>query len=417
MKIIFNIFLIGFILTSCTKNDKKSLLKEPVKKQLDFQEPKILSDTLVNAMGAYFFNDGKDNILLNWTEEIDTSRVFILKYRNFDKRTKQFGETITVLPSKGMQSHHESMAKIAINKDGVMYAVFRVENKSSKRRFAGNIYYSISIDNGENWSEKIKLVTDKESKSQSFFDVIILPDGELGLSWLDSRKLEKDKDGSTLYFTKSKEDQGFVIEKPVAGSTCQCCRTDIFVDSAGKINIAFRNLSENSIRDMYRVVSADIGKTFSEPKKMGKDNWKIDGCPHTGPSLADNGMDISVVWFTGADSGTGIFFKNLYDEEPVYEIKKLISNVGSHPQMTALPNGNFFIVYEEFYKVKMTFLSNIVLQIVDAKGNEIKRKIISKPNSINDHAVITTIENNALTVAWVTKENKKTKIEYTIVNY
>ena len=157
------------------------------------------------------------------------------------------------------------MAKIAINKDGVMYAIFRIEDKDSKRRFAGNIYYSISTDNGKSWSERKKLVMDKESKSQSFFDVAILSDGELGLSWLDSRKLEEEKDGSTLYFAKSKGDQGFINEKPVAGSTCQCCRTDIFVDFEGKINIAFRNLNDESIRDMYRVISKDNGEFFGEP--------------------------------------------------------------------------------------------------------------------------------------------------------
>ena len=417
MKKIIKLFLIAVLLISCTNDIKKSVSKEHVVKQLSFQEPKILSDTLANAMGAYFFNDKRGNILLNWTEEIDTSRVFILRYRKFNNKTKQFGETVTILSSKGMQSHDESMAKIAINKDGVMYAIFRIEDKDSKRRFAGNIYYSISSDNGKSWSERKKLVMDKESKSQSFFDVAILPDGELGLSWLDSRKLEKEKDGSSLYFAKSKGDQGFINEKPVAGSTCQCCRTDIFVDFEGKINIAFRNLNDESIRDMYRVISKDNGELFSEPVRMGKDNWKIDGCPHTGPSLADNGKDVSVVWFTGANSGTGIFFKNLFDEVSVFEMKKLISNVGSHPQMTALPNGHFFIVYEEFYKVKMTFLSNIVLHIVDDKGSEIKRKIISKPNSINDHSVITTIENNEVVIAWINKVNKKARIEYTIISY
>jgi len=417
MKIIIKILLLSFFITSCTNNVKKSDLKESVKKQLNVMKPEVLSDTLVNSMGAYFFSDGKNNTLLNWTEEIDTSRIFILKYRKFNKKTKQFGETITVLPSKGMQSHHESMAKIAINKDGIMYAVFRVENKNSKRRFAGDIYFSISKDSGKTWSKRKKLVTDKSSKSQSFFDITLLSDGELGISWLDSRKLIKDKDGSSLYFAKTNGDKGFVGEKPVAGPTCQCCRTDIFVDSSGKINIAFRNLSDDSIRDMYRVVSDDNGETFSEPKKMGVDNWKIDGCPHTGPSLADNGKEISVVWFTGADSGTGIFFKNLNDEISIYEKKKLISNVGSHPQMTAQPNGNFFIVYEEFFKVKMAFLSNIVLHVVDNEGNEIERKIISNSNSSNDHAVITNLDNNDIIIAWTNKKNKKTNIEYTIVNY
>jgi hypothetical protein len=34
----------------------------------------------------------------------------------------------------------------------------------------------------------------------------------------------------------------------------------------------------------------------------------INGCPHTGPSLASNN-ELSAVWFTGAKSGKGIFFK------------------------------------------------------------------------------------------------------------
>ena len=103
-----------------------------------------------------------------------------------------------------------------------------------------------------------------------------------------------------------------------------------------------------------------FGLRYQAWKRNNRGNWKIDGCPHTGPSLADNGKDVSVVWFTGANSGTGIFFKNLSDEVSVFEINKLISNVGSHPQMTALPNGHFLIVYEEFYKIKMTFLKKLI---------------------------------------------------------
>ncbi len=132
-------------------------------------------------------------------------------------------------PSIGMQAHHESMAKVIRNGNGTLYAIYRFKTATPKNKYAGSIFYSISIDNGKTWSEKRKLVEDESSLSQSFFDVALLPDGELGLSWLDNRKVEKDKDGSSLYFAKTEGNLGFVNEKPIAGSTCQCCRTDIFV--------------------------------------------------------------------------------------------------------------------------------------------------------------------------------------------
>jgi len=411
---ILKIIIIGLLIVSCTDKNETNKIKS-AKAGLQVEISKAVTDTISNATGAYLNLDKENNIFLNWSEEIDTSKIYVLKYKMFDKKSNQFGKTITVNSSEGMQSHHESMAKIAKTKEGVTYAIFRIITPNSKEIFAGSIFYAISKDNGKSWSKKRKLVNVEGSRSQSFYDVTLLPDGELGLCWLDSRKLEKNKDGSTLYFAKTRGDLGFFDEKSIAGSTCQCCRTDIFVDENNKINIAYRNITEGSIRDMYRVVSADDGITFSDSKRMGIDNWKIDGCPHTGPSFADNSQDLAVAWFTGADSGIGIFFKKLTSEVSIYNEKTLLTSVGSHPQMVALSNGNFYIVYEEFYKLKNKFLSNIVLHVVNSDGTEIK-KIISNPNTSNNHAVISKLNGNKLLVAWVNMNNMKSNIVYTIVD-
>lgn len=408
------IIIIGLLIVSCTpKNDTKKIVTS--KKEVQLETSKIVTDTLFNAMGAYFYSDKNNNIFLNWSEEIDTSKTNVLKYKMFDKKNNQFGRTITVGTSKGMQAHHESMAKIAKTKDGTTYAIFRILTPNTKNRFAGSIFYSISVDDGKNWSPKRKLVNTEASLSQSFYDVALLPDGELGLCWLDSRKQEKDKDGSTLYFAKTKGDSGFYDEKPIAGSTCQCCRTDLFVDESNEIHIAFRNITEGSIRDMYRVGSIDNGLTFTSPVVMGNDNWKIDGCPHTGPSFANNSKDLAVAWFTGATSGIGIFFKKLSNDVSPYDEKTLISTIGRHPQMIGLPNGNFYIVYEEFYKVDDQSYSHIMLHTMNSDGTELKKKI-SKPRTINDHAIISKIDNDKLLVAWANKDHKKSKIEYIVID-
>lgn len=405
---LYTLLFSALLIISCTNNKKAS-------EKLLSEKSGVLNDTTYNAMGAYFSANGTNSIILNWSEAVDTSGTTILKFKIYNTKTNEFGNTITVGPSKGMQAHDESMSKVAKNAKGTLYAVFRMHTPIPENRFAGSIYYSVSNDEGKTWSDKIKLVEDETSISQSFFDIALLPDGELGLSWLDGRKLEKDKDGSSLYFAKSKNNLGFFDEKPIAGSTCQCCRTDLFVAPNNTINVAYRNITEGSIRDMYRTTSIDNGFTFTNPVPMGNDGWKIEGCPHTGPSFAHNSKDLAVTWFTGADSGAGIFFKKLTDEITLYENKTLISSIGKHPQMEALPNADFYIVYEDFYKENDQNYNHIVFHTIKSDGSEIKKNI-TENRTKNDHAVLSKVNNNQLMVAWTTRDDTKSKIVYATIN-
>ncbi len=403
------IFLVGLLsIISC-----ESILKEKITGKIGVEE--VLNDTTFSAMGAYFSPNVKNEIILSWTEEIDTSFTNILKYKIFDTKTKSFGETKEVKSSIGIQSHEESMAKIAKTSNGIMYAVFRYKTPTPKNRFAGSVFYSISSDDGTTWSEKKKLVTAETSQSQSFYDIALLPNGELGMCWLDNRKLIKNKGGSTLYFAHSYGNEGFVNEKPIAGSTCQCCRTDMFISGKNQINVAYRNIMNDSIRDMFVTKSLDNGKSFSKPVRMGKDDWKIFGCPHTGPSLAYNGVDLAVAWYTGAESGRGLFFKNLNDEIGFLKNKNLISPTGLHPQMTALNNGNYYLVYEDFYTENNQTYSDIILNTISADGEQNKISI-TKKHTFNDHAVISNVDNNYLLLAWVNKVEGKSKIVYKLIN-
>lgn len=403
MRTIKLFFLIAFLfaLTGFIENDEDELY--------------VVSNSKFNAMGPYISGDFNNELILNWTEVIDTSKTSILKYKVFDVKKQQFGKEVIVASSKGLQSHHESMPKVARAADGILYAVFRFTTPNSKRRFAGSIYYSVSKDNGVTWSKKKKLVDDEESQSQSFYDLTLLPDGELGISWLDSRKLEKDKDGSTLYFAKTNPSFGFVDEKPIAGSTCQCCRTDIYVDLNDKVHVAFRNISNGSIRDMYQVISKDNGISFSQPAPLGSDNWKIDGCPHTGPSLGSSKEDVSVTWFTGAESGAGIFYEKLSDNNVLFSNKQLITESGRHPQMVISTDGTANIVYEDFIMEDDKTYTSIILHSVFNDGSTTKKKL-SMPKTNNDHAVIAKLNDEQVIVVWTNIVEGQSKIVYKIVN-
>ena len=73
--------------------------------------------------------------------------------------------------------------------------------------------------------------------------------------------------------------------------------------------VAWRHIFGENIRDMAVARSEDGGRSFSAPTRVHVDNWRIDGCPHSGPSLAvDDGRRLHVSWYTGADGKAGVYY-------------------------------------------------------------------------------------------------------------
>ena len=80
--------------------------------------------------------------------------------------------------------------------------------------------------------------------------------------------------------------------------TCDCCQTSLVQTSAGTL-VAYRDRSDNEIRDIY--VSLLQEGTWSTPRPVYTDNWKIAGCPVNGPKLAARDNVVSLAWFTAAN--------------------------------------------------------------------------------------------------------------------
>ena len=395
------LFLITFtLLFSCKKEIKKELAEE--------FSMEVISDTLIDSEAAFFSKGINGTLLLNWTEETEKGNV--LTYKSFQQNA--FGEKKTVLPSFGMQSHHESMAKIAQTKSGIFYTFFRIKTPSKKNKYGGSLYYTISIDQGVTWGEKIKLVSDEKSSSQSFYDVAVLPDGELGICWLDNRFSTREKRGSTLFFSKTDGVNGVLKEKAIAFGTCQCCRTDLSV-VGNRIEIAFRNIIEGNIRDMFYLTSTDNGLNFSDGQRISNDNWEIDGCPHTGPSLAGNKNKTAVVWFSAGEGNKGIFFTQKFHSDEKFNPRKEISEEGTHPQMLAVKE-QFYVVYDEYYSLEETTYQHIKLQLVNPLG---MGEIISltKEKTMNSHPIISKIDATKIMVAWTNLDGNKKKIQTKII--
>lgn len=163
------------------------------------------------------------------------------------------------------------------------------------------------------WSPAVTIDDDPAPNSHGFQGAAVGPDGTLYAAWLDMRDAEAAKTGdytasaASVYLTKS-TDGGKTWSKNqrLATDVCPCCRVS-FGFVGGRVVVSWRAVITGDIRDIHFVSSADKGSTWTKPKPIAVDNWKIKGCPHVGASLATAGDKLYAIWFTEAGGKPGIF--------------------------------------------------------------------------------------------------------------
>jgi hypothetical protein len=398
----------------------------------------VLQSKGVDAVGPYFTNDNYGNPVLCWTEKDRKDSANVLKYAYFDSKDKTFWRPVVVLPSKAMSTTAESMGKVAFTADGTVYAFFSRRFEHEKNPFAGAIYYTSSDDKGKSWSSQRFLHSDtSHAYGRSFFDVSRLKDGQIAAVWLDGR-LGKSIKGSALYFARTAKGKGFEGDSCLDKGTCECCRTNLLEDHNGDLHLAYRSILNppdqmgKQVRDMVYKVSTDNGRTFSVPKTISKDNWAIDACPHSGPTLAANQNGLTAVWFTAAGS-PGLYSAIKSTGAATFKERNLVTSTGRHPQMLSLADGRLAMVCEEPVEdtpempMKMTHghggmemshmpavASKVVLRIIQA-GNTFKTIELTNGRYADSHAVITLLKDSIL-VAWIREEHGHSSICYSEIS-
>jgi hypothetical protein len=422
--------LMGFLmLHSCSKKQKESASKP-------------LKTAHHEAYNAYFTQDHEGNAVLCWTEKDNKDSLYRLKYAIFDSAADSFAAPVIVPGSAGMTAVAESMGKIAFKADGTVMAMFGKRFVKEKNPYAGAIYYTYSKDKGKSWTQNQFLHRDTTHQyGRSFFDLKTLKDGELAAVWLDGR-FGKALKGSALYFARTERRNGFTSERCLGKGTCECCRTSLLQDDHGNIHIAYRNimfpakLIGKQVRDIAYIYSKDNGHSFSAPITVSEDNWQIDGCPHSGPSLAVTGKTVNGAWFT-AGGTPGVYYTKT-EMGSAFKKRTLISSEARHPQMLALPKGKLAIVFEENWQsdpqgghkrdpahgnsskshqhagMNMNHqpagLSKIVLSVLK-DGYEERKIMITDGEHADHHAVVSPLKDGVL-IAWTREQHGKSGIFY-----
>ena len=238
--------------------------------------------------------------------------------------------------------HTQAPAQVAVGPEGNIYVAWQNNTHIEGRRFpVSDLRLARSTDGGRTFEPAIYVNDDAGATpaSHTFHDMAVSDDGTVYVSWIDGRARAQEQPdahagaampghgghagmamrehgssgqaasevGPEIRLARSRDGgRSFEPSVIVAGNSCPCCRTSIAV--AGEdVYVAWRDNDEN-IRNVVVAHSADRGETWSAPRAVHDDRWRIDGCPHAGPALAiaEDGR-LHVAWYTGTPARPGIY--------------------------------------------------------------------------------------------------------------
>jgi len=258
----------------------------------------------------------KGEVMLSWTEK-DAQGIASLCLAFSKDKGKTFSDKKVIFAGAGIANSRMMRAKVLTKKDGSLVAVFSnrgglvvppVQAQATPPqggRGSSNIVYCVSKDEGSTWTIPISVDSDpKQGITRGFFDAVVLPNDEIAVAYLKDVANSTKHEERDLRMVVTKNG-AFQPERVIDPVVCDCCPISMMIDGSGTLNIVYRD-NNDDIRDMAKIVSTDNAETFSKSQILHHDEWKINGCPHTGAVASIAGKGALFAWFSGAEKERGI---------------------------------------------------------------------------------------------------------------
>ena len=315
-----------------------------------------------------------------------------------------FSKPVAVTHGKvQLDSGPDARTALAVDKQGrifVAYEIFKDQN------FNGEVFFSRSLDHGKSFSAPRPLVDN--DASQRFAALSVGPDGNLFAAWLDKRgvvaaeKQGKTYPGAALGYEWSKDGgASFTPSKIAKDNTCECCRLGVAFTAPERPVVVFRNVFGGTVRD-HGIITF-VNETTPGPfSRVSVDNWKLNGCPHQGPSLAlSNAGTYHVVWSTQGDARKGLFYARSKDGGKNFSTPMPLdanAHEASRPYVTTVP-GQVWLAWKDFDGE--TASVNVRVSHDDGATWSSPR-VIAKTNDASDHPMLVNDGHHAY-LSWMTK--------------
>lgn len=265
---------------------------------------------------------------------------------------KTFSKPVRVNDREGDATvRNENPPKVAVAPNGDVYVCWANE----RGRWKGNIRFARSTNGGRSFSPAITLNSDgyAEPAGHAFQSLTVDAKGKIFIVWIDERNKKPGDRGAEIWLTISTDGgKSFSPDRRILSDICECCRTNLQVDAAGKLYLTYRAVPRTGpmYRDIILARSLDGGKTFTAAP-VSEDKWEIAGCPVVGPSFSfDSAGHLTAVWFLGGGERPGLYYSTSADDGTSFAPRRLVDpqqKIGKHAHTVSLPKGEVLVAWDE----------------------------------------------------------------------
>jgi hypothetical protein len=276
----------------------------------------------------------------------------VMIYRSVDEgKTWSATATANAQP-EAISADGESRPKIAIAADGGLLVSW---THPFPKPNTGSVRFARASD-GQHFSLPVTVHQDTSIITHRFESMLTLPDNRVILAWIDKRDLESAKAAKTPYrgaaiYAALSTDGGrsFQPEYKLADQSCECCRVTSAIDRDGAPLFMWRHVYAPNERDHAITRLKSDGKA-ENVQRATFDRWKVDGCPHHGPSLVVDEKGVRhAVWFNQKDGEGHVFYGRL---KPGAEIttdgQRMVGGDRAAHADIAAGAGKLLIAWKEF---------------------------------------------------------------------
>lgn len=239
---------------------------------------------------------------------------FVVVQASGDDGRSWSGASLVNSQPEAISADGENRPKIAFTTTGEMIVSW---TKPLAKPYTGEIRLARSRD-GREFSPPITVHRDRSEITHRFESLLVGKDGRLIVAWIDKRDLEASKGKNAPYrgaaiYTAVSTDGGrsFQPETKVADHSCECCRIATAIDADGTPLLLWRHVFAPNERDhALGRLTADGGPAGVQRATF--DRWRVDACPHHGPSLVVDAQGARhAVWFNQKDGAGQVFYGRL----------------------------------------------------------------------------------------------------------
>lgn len=265
------------------------------------------------ALGSSAAVDGEGTI---WAVHADGGRVVI---RRTGGPGQPWSDAVPLSPpDERVEADGDARPKIAAGTAGELYVTW---THPLAKPYTGEIRFTRSVDGGKTFSPPVTVHRDQQQITHRFDAVAVSRTDQVFVAWIDRRDAvaakargESDYRGAAVYYAVS-DDKGarFRGDFKVGDHSCECCRIALRPRDDGAMDALWRHVFEPNVRDHALAVLRPDG-TVTDLRRVTFDDWRVDACPHHGPSLAaDAAGTLHAVWFDQPSEAAGAFYGRLAD--------------------------------------------------------------------------------------------------------